>query len=237
MPEPLNGVIIVGTQSITYFSTVNNDQIRIAPSCLSYGEISAFCRIDPNGQRYLLTNVYGHLFMLFLEYDENMQSQFSINKLHIELLGLFDRFGLHGLPAGLTPLLSVGKGEISIADNITYIDNGVVFVGSKLGDSQLIKLNEHQNDANKSFINVLETYTNLGPIMDMLVVDIEKQGQGQLITCSGANRSGSLRVIRSGIGIHEMANVELNGVKAMWPLKIKSDFDNHLILSFYDYTK
>ncbi len=112
----------------------------------------------------------------------------------------------------------------------------MVFVGSKLGDSQLIKLNEHQNES-KSFINVLETYTNLGPIMDMLVVDIEKQGQGQLITCSGANRSGSLRVIRSGIGIHEMANVELIGVKAMWPLKIKSRFDNHLVLSFYDYTK
>ena len=73
--------------------------------------------------------------------------------------------------------------------------------------------------------------------MDMLVVDIEKQGQCQLITCSGANRNGSLRIIRSGIGIHENANVEIPGLKAFWSLKINSDFDNYLILSFYDYTK
>lgn len=73
--------------------------------------------------------------------------------------------------------------------------------------------------------------------MDMLVVDIEKQGQGQLITCSGANRNGSLRIIRSGIGIHESANVEVPGVKSIWPLRINSEFDNYLVLSFYDYTK
>ncbi len=31
-------------------------------------------------------------------------------------------------------------GDIAIADNMTYIDNGVVFIGSKFGDSQLIKV-------------------------------------------------------------------------------------------------
>ena len=99
-----------------------------------------------------------------------------------------------------------------------------------------MKLNEHANE-NKSYIDVLETYTNLSPIMDMLIVDIEKQGKGQLITCSGAYRNGSLRIIRNGIGIHESANVEIPGLKAFWPLKINSEFDNYLILSFYDYTK
>ncbi len=73
--------------------------------------------------------------------------------------------------------------------------------------------------------------------MDMLVVDIEKQGQGQLITCSGAHRNGSLRIIRSGIGIQESANVEIPGLKSFWPLRINSECDNYLILSFYDYTK
>jgi DNA damage-binding protein 1 len=91
---------------------------------------------------------------------------------------------------------------------MTYIDNGVVFVGSKLGDSQLIKVNllefdqkealnihklsscllklmENANE-NGSYINILETYTNLGPILDMLVVDIEKQGQGQVYSNSNS---------------------------------------------------
>ncbi len=31
-------------------------------------------------------------------------------------------------------------GDVAIADNMTYIDNGVVFIGSKFGDSQLIKV-------------------------------------------------------------------------------------------------
>ena len=115
-------------------------------------------------------------------------------------------------------------GETAIADNLTYIDNGVIFVGSKLGDSQLIKLTNQPNDQN-SYITTLETYTNLGPILDMLIVDIEKQGQGQLITCSGGQKNGSLRIIRNGIGIHESANVELPGIKAMWPLKINFQND------------
>jgi DNA damage-binding protein 1 len=47
-----------------------------------------------------------------------------------------------------------------------------------------------------------------------------------------------LRIIRNGIGIHESANVELPGIKAMWPLKIFSeDFDDHIVLAFYGYTK
>ena len=37
-----------------------------------------------------------------------------------------------------------------------------------------------QPNENGSYINILETYTNLGPILDMLIVDIEKQGQGQV---------------------------------------------------------
>ncbi len=128
-------------------------------------------------------------------------------------------------------------GETVIADNITYIDNGVIFIGSKLGDSQLIKLIDSPKE-NGSYIDILETYTNLGPILDMLIVDIEKQGQGQLITCSGGHRNGSLRIIRSGIGIHEMANVELSGIKALWAVKIfNEEFDDHLVLSFYGYTK
>ena len=68
-------------------------------------------------------------------------------------------------------------GEISIPGCLTYLDNGVVFVGSSLGDSQLVKLNT-EADANGSFVTVMKTFTNLGPILDMCVVDLERQGQG-----------------------------------------------------------
>ena len=31
-----------------------------------------------------------------------------------------------------------------------------------------------------NFVEVLDTFTNLGPIVDMCVVDLDRQGQGQV---------------------------------------------------------
>lgn len=145
--------------------------------------------IDPNGQRFLLSNTIGNLYLMVLVFEKLGAFDLKVVDIKFEFLG-----------------------ETVIVDNMTYIDNGVVFIGSKLGDSQLIKLTEQPNE-NGSYIQTLETYTNLGPILDMLIVDIEKQGQGQLITCSGGHKNGSLRIIRNGIGIHESANVDLPGIK------------------------
>ena len=41
-----------------------------------------------------------------------------------------------------------------------------------------MKLNT-EADANGSFVTVMKTFTNLGPILDMCVVDLERQGQGE----------------------------------------------------------
>ncbi|NWH83156.1 DDB1 protein, partial [Piaya cayana] len=73
--------------------------------------------------------------------------------------------------------------QTSIAECLTYLDNGVVFVGSRLGDSQLVKLNVDSNEQG-SYVVAMETFTNLGPIVDMCVVDLERQGQGQVTPIS-----------------------------------------------------
>ena len=86
-------------------------------------------------------------------------------------------------------------GECSIPECINYLDNGVVFVGSRLGDSQLVQLRVQPDEAG-SYLTVLDSHTNLAPIVDMAVVDLERQGQGQLVTCSGehGSRGGLLGV-------------------------------------------
>lgn len=74
----------------------------------------------------------------------------------------------------------------------------------------------------------------------MCVVDLERQGQGQIITCSGSFKDGSLRIIRNGIGIQEHACIDLPGIKGMWALQIGIDdskFDNTLVLSFVGHTR
>ncbi|NWI71395.1 DDB1 protein, partial [Todus mexicanus] len=79
--------------------------------------------------------------------------------------------------------------QTSIAECLTYLDNGVVFVGSRLGDSQLVKLNVDSNEQG-SYVVAMETFTNLGPIVDMCVVDLERQGQGQVMVNSGCPNQG-----------------------------------------------
>ena len=65
-----------------------------------------------------------------------------------------------------------------------YLDNGVVFVGSASGDSQLVQISATPVAAPEgslpSFLEVRDTFTNLGPILDFTVVDLERQGQGQV---------------------------------------------------------
>ena len=73
--------------------------------------------MDANGSRYLLGDMSGRLFMLLLEREEKMDGNVTVKDLKVELLG-----------------------ETTIAECITYLDNGVVYVGSRLGDSQLIKV-------------------------------------------------------------------------------------------------
>ncbi|KAG5839933.1 hypothetical protein ANANG_G00210560 [Anguilla anguilla] len=242
VPEPFGGAIIIGQESITYH---NGDKyLAIAPPTIKQSTIVCHNRVDPNGSRYLLGDMEGRLFMLLLEKEELMDGAVVLKDLRVELLG-----------------------ETSIAECLTYLDNGVVFVGSRLGDSQLVKLNVDSNDQG-SYVAVMETFTNLGPIVDMCVVDLERQGQGQLVTCSGAFKEGSLRIIRNGIGIHEHASIDLPGSKVrlrfcvpprvcrnahlyalafgrlhpqirLWPLRSEAgrETDDMLVLSFVGQTR
>ncbi|KAJ0844874.1 putative transcription factor WD40-like family [Helianthus annuus] len=170
----------------------------------------SYGRVDADGSRYLLGDLSGLLHLLVIAHEKE-----KVTGLKIELLG-----------------------ETSVASTISYLDNAFVYVGSSYGDSQLIKLNL-QPDAKGSYVEVLEKYVNLGPIVDFCVVDLERQGQGQVVTCSGAYKDGSLRIVRNGIGINEQASVELQGIKGMWSLRSATDdlYDTFLVVSFISETR
>jgi DNA damage-binding protein 1 len=108
-------------------------------------------------------------------------------------------------------------GTISIPTCITHVQDNVVFIGSHFGDSQLLRiLNEPTEQG--SLLEVIDTMTNIGPITDFTIVDVEKQGQSQVITCSGAFKEGSVRIVRNGIGIEEVASMEMEGLKSVYSL-------------------
>jgi DNA damage-binding protein 1 len=137
-------------------------------------QICSFGIINSDGSRFLLGDHRGILYVLVLQKEQGV-----VKSVMLDIAG-----------------------TTSISETLSYLDNGVVFVGSAYGDSQLIKLTSVPDESGSS-VEVLDTHMNIGPVLDMCVVASERQGQCHVVTCSGAYKDGSLRVIRSGIGIHE----------------------------------
>ena len=170
----------------------------------------AYGRVDDDGTRHLLSDASGAIYLLALVKDAN-----GVQALKLDVLG-----------------------TTSAAATLSYLDNNVVFVGSTWGDSQLIRLTPAP-DAAGSFVEVLQSFPGLGPIVDFAVVDLDRQGQGQVVTCSGVLKDGSLRVVRNGVGINEQAAVELPGLKGIWSLRSGSadSFDTFLVVTFISETR
>ncbi|KAK1256749.1 DNA damage-binding protein 1a [Acorus gramineus] len=148
VPMPLGGVIITGEETIVYRSATSFKAIPTTPDGTV---IVAYERIDADGSRYLLGDIFGFLHLLLITHEKGRATE-----LQIEFLG-----------------------ETSAASTISYLDNAFIYVGSRYGDSQLVKLSL-QPDANGSHVRVLQSYVNLGPIVDFCVVNLEKQDNALL---------------------------------------------------------
>ena len=168
--------------------------------------MKTWAQVGTDGSRFLLSDFQGNLFLLVLE-------------------------------SGAIPVMKLEKlGKTSIASSICYLDSGIVFIGSSMGDSNLIKLHAQKIEQTDSYVELIDSMPNIGPIVDFSVIDLDRQGQGQIVTCSGGGRDGSLRIIRNGIGFNGQANIELSGVKGIWSVQ-RDDDDALLILSFINETR
>jgi DNA damage-binding protein 1 len=195
-------------------SYVNGPQDQQSVICQS-ATICAHGFLDGAGCRLLLGDAMGTLFVLVLEKNTNN----VVTSISIDYVG-----------------------QTSIPHTISYLGDGIVFIGSVYGDSKLLKLLPGASPSRDNCIEDLETFPGIGPILDMCVIDSEKQGQvGSSIvaTCSGAGKDGSIRVMSSGIGINEQASIELPGINDMWSLRSDDteQFDKYLVQSFTGETK
>lgn len=125
----------------------------------------------------------------------------------------------------------LSPGETVVPESIVYLDNGVVFIGSFLGDSQLVRLNPELDPECNGYLTILEQFTNIGPIVDMVL--LESKGQNQLITCTGGYKEGSLRVVRNGVGIQEHASVDQEQIKCKPLSHARHICDRWLILMVF----
>uniref|UniRef100_A0A7S2S558 DNA damage-binding protein 1 n=1 Tax=Mucochytrium quahogii TaxID=96639 RepID=A0A7S2S558_9STRA len=240
IPEPIGGVLIMGLETIAYRNGRSGGRSGQAGTTISIpvrcGLVRAFAPIDEDGQRYLLCDEWGGLHVIALQIDRGTSP--------VPTSSITSSSSSSSSPAMVQTMTVVDLsmeflGETSIASSIAYLDNGYVFVGSSFGDSQLIRLCPDKDKETDSYIETIQTCTNLGPIVDFCVVDLDRQGQGQVVTCSGAFKDGSLRVVRNGIGIDEQASVELPGIRGMWSLRdsFKSNYDRYLVQTFTSETR
>ncbi|EEH42058.1 DNA damage-binding protein 1a [Paracoccidioides lutzii Pb01] len=210
VPAPLGGLLVLGETSIRYLDDATNECIS-----LPLDEATIFVAWEQvDGQRWLLADDYGRLFFLMLILDEDN----AVQSWKLDLLGNIPR-----------------------ASVLVYLGGGVTFIGSHQGDSQLIRITEGS-------FEVIQTFSNIAPILDFTIMDLggragENQthdfssGQARIVTGSGAFDDGSLRSVRSGVGMEEVGVLgAMEHITDLWALRVacQEGFSDTLLVSFVD---
>ncbi|KAK9479015.1 CPSF A subunit region-domain-containing protein [Lipomyces japonicus] len=101
-------------------------------------------------------------------------------------------------------------GELSIATTITYLGDGYFFITSHFSPSVLFVLTPEE-----PHVRTVQTIPNLAPITDFQL--ISRENATDVLACSGAFRSGSLRLVRSGVGFNVTMSIDhVGGVTGLW---------------------
>lgn len=211
------GLLVLGETSISYFSD-EDYRIKFQTALQKPAIWATWERVD--SQRYILADIYGELSLLMLEMD--LDQQITAWK--------------------LDPL-----GKTSQATCLIHLDGGIVFIGSHQGDSQVVKIRSGKIEGGK--IELVQTIPNLGPILDFTVMDMGNRseeghgsefstGQARIVTGSGAWVDGSIRSVRSGVGLQNIAELDdLEHVTHLFGLRLdpssRGEKDS-LFVSFVD---
>ncbi|KAI1579708.1 MMS1-N multi-domain protein [Pyrenophora tritici-repentis] len=206
--KPSHGLVVIGETSIGYYDD-ESGEIHSEP--LDEATIFvAWERID--AQRFVLADDYGRLYMFMLV----LSAQGKVQSWKLDIIG-----------------------QTSRASTLVYLDAGYVYVGSHQGDSQVIKI------AEKS-MEIVQTFSNIAPILDFTIMDMGNRsgegqtneyssGQARIVTASGAYQDGSLRSVRSGVGLEDLGVLgEMEHISDLFSLKstASAQYADTLLVSF-----
>lgn len=190
----LGGLLVVGETLIVYVDTLTKSQVT---QTLDEPKVwVAWAEYDPT--HYLLADDYGFMYLLTIDVDD------------VTVLGM--------------SLARLGK--TSRASSLVYMPNDLVFLGSHHGDSQLFAL-----DVAGRRIQLVQTVPNIAPILDFVIMDLGtsenaqanhafSSGQARIVAGCGVHHNGSLRSIRSSVGLEAIGILgDFEGVRGLFPLK------------------
>lgn len=210
---PYGGILVLGERSITY---VDSDLKTAIPRNLD-NNATIWCAWEKvDDQRWLLADDYGRLFFLMILVEDD-----RVKDWRLDLVG-----------------------TTSKASAVVYLDGGHVYIGSHSGDSQVVKIEEGR-------LTVIQTFDNIAPIVDFTIMDLGRgseggqsnefsTGQARLVTASGAWQDGSIRSVRSGVGMEELGSLgEMSHITDMWGLSSdgSSEVQDTLLVTFVDETR
>ena len=205
----LGGVIVVGETKMTY---LDDESKAIVEYALTEASIFvAWERFDD--LHYLLADDYGCLHVLTILVDAAVVTGMDVRKI----------------------------GKTSKATVLVNMGDGIVFIASHEDDSQVIRL-ELNDHAQK--LEVLQIMENVAPILDFAVMDMGSRegetqtneyssGQARLVTGSGVFEGGSLRSVRSGVGLEDVGILaEMEDIQGIFALRSGSSrFSDTLVIS------
>ncbi|KAK3687711.1 mono-functional DNA-alkylating methyl methanesulfonate N-term-domain-containing protein [Podospora appendiculata] len=176
----IGGLIVVGETRLLYIDEVTKSTVQ---SALKEASIFvAWAEYDVT--HYFLADDYGILHLLTILTDGVVVTGMDVS------------------PIGTT----------SRASGLVYLGDNILFVASHYGDSQLFRLDLLSAVPT---LQPLQVLPNIGPISDFAVMDmgnrendspgnVYSSGQARIVTGSGAHKDGSLRSVRSGVGLEDI---------------------------------
>ncbi|KAI8986077.1 CPSF A subunit region-domain-containing protein [Trametes punicea] len=217
-----------------------------------WNAVTAWCAVDEHCRRILLGDAYGRLAMLAFDDDKvaltlvplgETSSATSLTYLSSQVLYVGSHSGDSQLlrihPA---PIANAGSDTLPIPKGVSTVSPSALTSVSSKGKGRADESNLSDVSARDgrvvstkgTFIEVLQNHDNIAPIMDAVVTDIDGSGQPQVITCSGARNTGSLRIIRTEADFQEQARLEgFSGITDIWPVRprFEDTAHTHLVLS------
>ncbi|EFX05445.1 uv-damaged DNA-binding protein [Grosmannia clavigera kw1407] len=194
----LGGLLVVGETRLLYIDSTTKCTVEVPLRAASI--FVAWARYDAT--HYLLADEYGTLHLLTI-----LVSGAVVDNLDVSPIG-----------------------KTSRASCLVYLpDRRLLFVGSHNGDSQLFRLDLAASPVGLHELQVLQ---NIAPVLDFTVMDMGNReddqqlaneyasGQARIVTGSGVHKDGSLRSVRSGVGLEDIGILgDLGGVRGLFSLR------------------
>ncbi|KAK9243453.1 CPSF A subunit region-domain-containing protein [Lipomyces tetrasporus] len=197
-PSPTGGFFLLGEQLLTYFPPLNSKDSK--PKKVPFNGPINFCA-------WACIDDTGKRFLLGDEFGQ-------IYILQVNL-------ACDGDASTVADWKITNIGETSIPTTLTYLDSGFFFVTSHFSPSTLFYLSPEA-----PHVQTVQVIPNLAPITDFQLVN--RENTTDVVACSGGFKSGSLRIVRSGVGVDALAEIAgIKGITGLWT------FDKDIVVASF----